>query len=334
VERAFYYWKSDTYGITEQEKTWLDTLQAHKLYIKFFEVHYDQLMGAIPQAKTNFRYYYYPSSLPSEKLTVIPTVFIDNEVLQRSSKSALDTLADNICYLAHKYYVSNFFYGYDAASGRDSNLYRELQLDCDWTAGTRDNYFYLLRAIRKISHLTISCTLRLYPYKYRDKMGVPPADKVMLMCYNLLNPLSSGSKNSILDNRELEAYLGRRKPYPLHVDLALPVYSWMQCYQNKRFAGIIATHDTGLLQLMKPVRPLWYEMTQDTVVGQLYLRRGDQVKYEQTTPAQLEVLTTLLREHVPLDDTTTVSFFHLDETELKRFSYETLDHLYRNLLAD
>ncbi|MBK7469002.1 MAG: hypothetical protein IPJ43_20660 [Saprospiraceae bacterium] len=53
--------------------------------------------------------------------------------------------------------------------------------------------------LKSISDKEISATLRLYPYKYTDNMGVPPVDKVMLMCYNLLNPLENLKQNSILD---------------------------------------------------------------------------------------------------------------------------------------
>ena len=67
---------------------------------------------------------------------------------------------------------------------------QEIQIDCDWTKSTKDKYFYLLKKIKELSKKEISCTLRLYPYKYPEIMGVPPVDKAMLMCYNLIKPLS------------------------------------------------------------------------------------------------------------------------------------------------
>lgn len=108
----------------------------------------------------------------------------------------------------------------------------EIQIDCDWTLKTKVNYFAFLNALKKISHKTISCTLRLYPFKYPEIMGTPPVDKATLMCYNLTKPLESENKNSILDNNELRSYLKNTEKYPIHLDIALPLFSMM--YQNGR----------------------------------------------------------------------------------------------------
>ncbi|MEM0544143.1 hypothetical protein WFZ85_16275, partial [Flavobacterium sp. j3] len=96
---------------------------------------------------------------------------------------------------------------------------------------------YFLKKLKEISKKEISCTLRLYPYKYPDKMGVPPVDKVMIMCYNLINPLENENKNSILDLAELESYLISVPKYHKHIVIAFPIYSWMQVYLNKRFSN-------------------------------------------------------------------------------------------------
>ncbi len=253
----------------------------------------------------------------------MPVVFIKNEVLIRSSKVELDSLAGNIVFLTLKYYNKRI--GIQESVRR--NGYKELQIDCDWTAKSRDNYFYLLRQLKKLSGATLSCTLRLYPYKYPQKMGVPPVDKAMLMCYNLVGPLENEDKNSILDNKELKSYLNTSGSYPLHLDFALPVYSWMMVYRNERFSGILGG-DNHLLETFRPLKPLWYEAQKDTVVEDFYLRAGDKIKYEEVSATHLREAVKLLKENTSLDDSITVALFQLDEKTLKKYSHETLRSLY------
>ena len=172
VERAFYYWKSDDYRYDNNVDSILKTAKTQKLYLKFFEVEHNELMGNIPIAKNRMRFY-------NNIIEVIPTVFIKNDVFLKSSLKDLDLLADNINFLINKF----------RSDGFDKEvIVKEFQIDCDWTLKSKKNYFYFLKKIKAISKKDISCTLRLYPYKYREKMGIPPVDKVTLMCYNLLNP--------------------------------------------------------------------------------------------------------------------------------------------------
>ncbi|MGC4101906.1 hypothetical protein [Ferruginibacter sp.] len=321
VQRAFYYWKADEDGFKVSEIKAVDTLQVKKLYVKFFEVEQHRLFGARPISKTNihFNFYYgaHDDSVLS-RLEIVPVVFVKTEVLVQATNEGLDSLADNILFLVQKKFKEHTV---------ADRTYNEVQIDCDWTAGTKDKYFYLLKALRKQTKKTLSCTLRLYPYKYPNLMGVPPVDKAMLMCYNLNNPLAHDDKNSILDPDELKKYL-TKNVYPLHLDIALPVNSWMLCFQNDRFAGIL--HDVGdIRNFAIKENPLWYRVATDTVINNIYLRSGDRIKYEEVTPDQLEKTLGLLKDRIRFTGTTTVSFFHLDEQILKKYNNETLDGLYR-----
>jgi hypothetical protein len=204
----------------------------------------------------------------------------------------------------------------------------EFQMDCDWTPKSRSKYFYFLQQLKKVSQLKISCTLRLYPYKYPERMGVPPVDKVILMCYNLVSPLENDDKNSILDTDELSLYLDRPRDYPLHTDIALPVFSWMQLYQNKRFKGLIYPESPSIKKVLKQVKPMWFEIQQDTNIGDHYLRRGDLVKYEEVTAKKIEDAIAVIKENVSFNDTVTVALYHLDEAQLKNYTYEELSGFY------
>jgi hypothetical protein len=326
--RAFYYWKNTEFTLSKEENEVLKDLQIQKLYIKFFEVIPDEKFDAIPVAKSSVHLWSFENGPDQDKiysaimrnLEVIPTVFIRNDVLQKTTHEILDTLASNITFLIAKYY--------DDKIHNNPNNYREIQLDCDWTIKTKDNYFYLINAIRQRAGKTISCTLRFYPYKYRDKMGVPPVDKATLMCYNLIGPFSSQKENSIQNNKELESYLKNSEKYPVHLDIALPVFSWMQVYQNDQFSGIINTPDPVLNAALKPFKPLWFEVQRDLVANNIYLRAGDKIKNEDVTEEQTRQTIHLLKKYIAFDDSTTITLFHLDGPTLKNFTHETLDRFY------
>lgn len=315
VKRAFYCWKSNTDHISHKEDSLIRDVGVKKLYIKFFEVERSDISGNIPVAKT--RMYDY-DEYDIDSVSVIPTVYLDNKIFIQSSREELDTLVNNVSFLTVKYSKR---FG-KAISG-------EWQMDCDWTLKSRDNYFYFLRQLKKISGKQISCTLRLYPYKYPEKMGVPPVDKAMLMCYNLVNPLENEDMNSILDEDELKLYLDKKRKYPLHLDVALPVFSWMQLYQNNRFKGIIYPgNQEYILSKLQKIKPLWYEFIEDEYVDGTYVRAGDRIKYESISAEKLNNAISIIKEHVKLDDNTTIALFHLDEQQLKTFSHEKLSGFY------
>lgn len=327
IERAFYYWKDGQYSLADREWEILKELKVQKLYVKFFEIGQDSVLGAIPTVKTELHLWNYNIAFENDSalqllanhLKIIPTIYLRNDLFHKTSIGMLDTLADNILYLTGKYYKNQIQIG--------TPTYRELQLDCDWTPSTRDNYFYLLKKLKSASDLTISCTLRLYPYKYRENMGIPPVDKAILMCYNLISPLASGVKNSILDLEELSKYLKNSAPYPLHLDYALPLFSWSMVYQNDQFAGIIPSGRLNDHQV-KPISPLWGEVLEDVELNPLYLRKGDKIKTEEVSAKNLQEAISALRRHTSIDDTTTILLFHLDEANLAKYDHETLDLIY------
>jgi len=314
VERAFYYWKNNSWYLDHPDTDILKSAQVKKVYLKFFEVEHSKILGNIPTAKSGLRIN------DSDSLTVVPTVYIRNEVFKKSTHQSLDSLADNVNFLISKYKKDERLNG---ASFED-----EYQIDCDWTLSTKDNYFYFLKKLKQLSGVSISCTLRLYPYKYPDKMGIPPVDKAMLMCYNLINPLDEKSKNSILDIKELTAYLDKSKKYPLHLDVALPVFSWVQVYHNKHFSDILYTNTTNLKRILKAEKPMWYQVQKDTVINDLYLRMGDKIKIEEINATDINEAIDILKKHVNLDKTITVSLFHLDQEQLSHYKNEEITGFY------
>ncbi len=315
VERAFYFWRSKDWNLSDKEMQVCDSLKIQKLYVKFFEVDYNDEIGSFPISKTRLSSW----RLDDLKITsIIPTVYLRNVNFLKSSKKDLDALADNINFLINKYQKAEF---------KNFSI-NEIQMDCDWTLKSKENYFYFLQKLKFISGKEISATLRLYPYKYTDKMGVPPVDKVMLMCYNLLNPLENPSKNSILDLEELKSYLINVQPYPKHVDIALPIYSWAQVYHNEIFSAILYTDNKQLMPIIKEEKPLWYSVTQDKVIDDTYLRIGDKIKYENIDAAKIKEAIVLLKKYIHFNKNTTVTLFHLDEDQFNKFTNEELTTFY------
>lgn len=320
VERAFYYWKSSENSINDKEYNILDTLKVQYLYLKFFEVSRNETMGNIPIAKSEINNdYWHDPNLKKDSLNIIPTVFIKNEVFLKSSMPELDSLVNNVNYLVSKYHKERFY---------NHPKCTEIQIDCDWTLKSKENYFYFLKQLAKVSKKEISCTLRLYPYKYRTKMGIPPVVRATLMCYNLIQPFDDRHKNSILDISELESYLTVDKKYPIHMDVALPLFSWAYHYQYDEFKEFVKLDGEFLKKACDRKSDFWYEVKKDTSLNDSYFRIGDKIKYEDVAPAKVSEAIRQLKNKVKFDKSTRVTFFHLDSTITKKYNYETLAKYY------
>ncbi|MBP1673096.1 MAG: hypothetical protein H6Q25_911 [Bacteroidetes bacterium] len=320
VERAFYCWKNP--DVSRENMDLLQKNNISKIYMKLFEIDYSETMGNYPFNKNQPWYY---RDFLKDSLEVIPTIFIKNEIFKYNDEKSLDKLADNIVYLIEKYSYYTDYYDNKKEKIFD---YKEIQIDCDWTKSTKEQYFYLLKKIKQLSHKKISCTLRLYAYKYPKSMGVPPVDKAMLMCYNLIKPLSEHNKNSILDIPELKKYLDKKRSYPLHLDIALPTFYWTQMYQNNRFVKLIKYSPKEIKTFTKQVKPFWYLVERDTVINYEYFKMGDQLKCEEVSAETINQAIDWIKKMVSLDKNTTISLFDLDDNTFKQYSHEEISGFY------
>jgi len=274
-------------------------------------------MGNFPQDKLNT----YSNDFQNiDSLQIVPTIYIKNEIFSFNKEKDLDALADNIVFLISKFNKDKL---------ENNTIANEIQIDCDWTKTTREKYFYLLKKIKQLSKKEISCTLRLYPYKYPDVMGVPPVDKATLMCYNLIKPLTNKDQNSILDIKELALYLDKKRDYPIHLDIALPVFNWTQLYQNNQFAGLKQIEKSQIETFAKLVKPMWYEVQKDTTIDWSdYYRVGDQIKYEEVSKATLQQAIQLIKNNIQLDKKTTITLFSLDNGTFNKYKDEEISSFY------
>lgn len=207
VARAFYFWRT-TFALSPAETRAVADLGITRLYVRMFDVAWSEAeRRAVPMG---------PLVVPAGArlpagVELVPVVFLRDEVLRHA---AAGPLAGEI---------------WGEVSRRTAALGsapRELQLDCDWTDHTRDAYFALLRAVRQAGHVSLSATIRLHQIKYRERTGVPPIDRGMLMFYNMGKFSADPDARAIFDADSAARYLARVGEYPLPLDLALPIWSW------------------------------------------------------------------------------------------------------------
>ena len=175
----------------------------------------------------------------------------------------------------------------------------------------------------------ISVTIRLHQIKYRDKMGIPPVERGMLMVYNLRNPTDFNEANSIFDATEAAKYLDGQAKYPLALDVALPIFRWGVAYRAGKFLNILnnlGSSEADTLRFLKK-NGRFYDVSADTVFHKNYLRFGDKIKIEEISDELLRGAADVAAPFVRKSsgDTLHVALFHFDKnliTSLKSDTYE------------
>lgn len=317
--RGFYYWRSVFKNIAAEQRILKEAKVTH-LYIKFFDVDWNYRTNKpFPLARIQF------ADNPDTSLQIIPVVFITNRSLNQIDSSAIPLLAENIALLLEH-----------TSSANNIKNISELQIDCDWTEKTKDKYFYLLNELDKHSFFlnkVLSVTIRLYQAKYKQRTGVPPADKGLLMAYNMGNIKNPGTANSILDPAEMDKYIKDMRSYPLHLDLALPLFSWFVWFNSEEnYKGLI--HDYDLPSLTGfPVEEKIngkFIFTRDYDTLGFSFQKGDLLRKEESELADIMKAGELFAKHFP-GDSLTLSCFHLDSLILKKYPADVLEKIFNSL---
>jgi hypothetical protein len=310
VQTSFYYWKTK-YSLSHDEQHYFKSLRCKKIYLRIMDVDAGD-NGIVPISPVSFK-----TSI-ADSVELIPVVFIVNDVLRAQTHKQLDDLAGKIVY-----YVT----GKVKQAGKNS--FTELQIDCDWTRTTRDNYFYLLNQIKNnkaIQEKKISATLRLHQLKNQKSSGVPPVNRVMLMCYNMGNLRKYGTQNSILEQDELQKYAGSNlSKYAMPVDIGLPLFSWAVVFRQRQYAGIAKRLNKSILlnkKLFQESSPNFYTLKQD--LPAYGLKQADEIRWENVPEQQLQDAAQYLQNYIS-SDTLNVIYFHLNQQTLKDYHYETLE---------
>jgi len=269
---TFYFWKTNL-ALNNIEKKALEESTSDFLYTRFFDV--DKINGQFEPVAVITK----NKSFSTEK-EIIPTIFFTNRTFYKIKSEEIQFLAKSVNDLIQKKIKE-----YQLDCGR------EIQIDCDWTAGTKNDYFTFLKELTKISGKEVTCTLRLHQVKDKKLMGIPPVEKVYLMCYSTSSPLENSDKNSILDFNILKSYLSKLEDYPLKkIEVALPIYSW----------GIVTNH-LGKHKLInalskkdfnnpnfKRISDNEIEILKDGFYFGNFLNKGFKIKTEEISQEQLD----------------------------------------------
>ena len=304
VTRGFYYWKT-RYEITEYEKKTLENLGVRKMYIRLFDVD-------LPYT-------------PDTTLLYVPVIFITQKTLNNINRNNIEELSDRINKLTA------------AVCTQWGMRTDEVQIDCDWTSKNKDAYFALLQSLRRRSFFAgklLSCTIRMHQVKYTVTSGIPPADKGVLMCYNMGTMKKPGTQNSILDNDLAKQYLKQIENYPLKLDIALPLFSWSLLFHEKQFAGIMRGISPEMLTdilLFRKEQENLYRCRKDTVVMGYTLQKNDVIRNEQVSQNALKEIARYTSQRIR-NNALNVIFFSCDSIILSKYPPDELEAIYNSYL--
>ena len=288
-------------------------MRCRNIYLRLFDVDWDRASRTVvPLA---------PIRLPQHlaiAFTYIPVVFIKQEVLLHFKDSSTTSLAAHITAMAQ------------GLCGQSGIVPKEIQIDCDWTGGTKDIYFDLLKELKQqewFKGKTLSATIRMHQVKYKTSMGIPPVDKGLLMCYNMGNIKKYDVKNSIIDPEVAEQYLEYLPTYPLKLDVALPLFDWCLLFKGKQFKGILRDIPAGIVKqgaLFAKTETNMYACTKDTVLNGYTLKKGDEIRPEDASSDDIQELAKYTAKNIK-QDSLNIVFFHCDSITLKKYSVHALE---------
>lgn len=280
---TFYYWKTNL-KLDQEEKKVLDQAPVPYLYTRFFDV--DKVNGKFQPVGVITK----DQSFQTDK-QIAPTVFITNQTLLGISQEEISFLAESIHHLVQK-----------KAEEYHLKINNEIQIDCDWTSGTRNDYFKFLKELKRISGKDITCTLRLHQVKDKKQTGIPPVNKVYLMCYSTSSPLEKSDKNSILDVNILKSYLSKIEDYPIKkIEVALPIYSWgiiTNHLEKHKLINALSKKDLENPSFKK-ISEYEAEVLKDGFYFGHYLNKGFKIKVEEISEEQLNDVIIFLQKKIP-----------------------------------
>lgn len=218
--RSMFYWSTD-FNIDREKASFLKRHNIKKLYVRFFDVVRDDYGRNMPNATVRF------SSKVPRGTSVVPVVFIVNDCMKEP-----DTLlAEKIFRRIRQMNETN-----------DIGGCKEIQIDCDWTNGTRNNFFSFMKKMRDIAHrngTAVSATIRLHQLR----QSPPPADRGVLMMYNTGDFTKLSCEKPILDMNDAAPYLYSARAFSMPMSAAYPIFGWKILFRKMQYVGIIHSDD-------------------------------------------------------------------------------------------
>jgi hypothetical protein len=140
---------------------------------------------------------------------------------------------------------------------------------------------------------------------------------------------------AIFDPDRAAAYLARLADYPLPLDVALPIWSWVRHVRGDRVVGLMqdtARTDLASQPWLRPSGARRFEVTETAFLDGVLLRRGDFLDTEESTPSTTRAAAALLATRLAAAaGGRTIVLFHLSEKNLARYEDSDLDQVFASL---
>lgn len=218
-----YFWRTE-FLLDSTERAFMKQYQMKKLYCRYFDVVMDEQQGPMPNATITFR-----DSIP-EGIEIVPTVFITENCMHQKPDGLAEKIVQRIVQMNETHDIKGV---------------KEIQIDCDYTAKSRKNYYEFLDSLNsqlKTLNFKLSTTIRLHQLSMR----VPPVDYGVLMLYNTGHPMKFMERNPILDMRDVAPYLRYLEDYDLPMGAAYPIFLW-----HRKIQGVDIEHVADEEEILK-----------------------------------------------------------------------------------
>jgi len=223
-QNAVYYWRTEL-RLDSTERAFLAQHHINKVYCRYFDVVMDDDGNPVPNATITFS-----DTLPAG-IELVPTVYITEDCMHQPHPGLAEKIVKRIQQMNETNDILNV---------------REIQMDCDYTARSRQTYYDFLKEITHHSSL-LSTTIRLHQLS----MAPPPVDYGVLMLYNTGDPRKFMERNPVLDKRDVQPYLRHLDDYSLPLAAAYPVYLWVRNINGVRVEHFVEPDE--ILQVKQAV---------------------------------------------------------------------------------
>lgn len=317
---SIYYWRT-TFKLNETERRFLKEHAVSKIYVRFFDVdsHWQSGRGdeVLPEGTIMF------IDSITEGVEIVPTVYIT-------------TSAINQMQLKEYLYAEKIYKRINAMCRQNSIPFKEIQLDCDWSKGTRKPFFTLCEEMKLYMDSTqmLSSTIRFHQLTQTP----PPVDKGVLMVYNTGNLMEMTTDNSIFSRKDIEPYLrdNRLANYKLPLDVAYPTYGWSVVFHPGEdkyiFDRLMKRTDFSSFPALKKIGKNMYEATaevnfdsSDETWDRIY--EGYRVKVERPSAAEILEVKAMIDQQLKNKHHVNI-LYHLDETQIKHYSDNEINKIY------
>jgi hypothetical protein len=297
---AFYYWKT-IFKISVSEKATLSENQVQKLYIRYFDIDSNPITNQIfPQSPIHFE----QKPLGFE---IVPVIYIKNQIMLTENLDILDLAQKTYDYI-------------NQINKKNEISCQEIQIDCDWTLKSKDNYLKFIDVFKKISAKKLSATIRLHQIKYFHETKIPNVDKGVLMYYNM-GKIAPDSLNSIYDKLIAEKYLISIQKYPLSINIALPIYSWAIHIRENKVLGLKnkldvseIKKDTNFIQ----IKNNFFRVKNNNYKNGTFYKTNDLLKFEKISSTDLLEMADDLKENLA-NNPEEIIFYDLDQFNTKQY---------------